>query len=94
MWKWIDTADYPATVLVDENDDEVLEIYESHGGGMTPSDEHKLLLAAAPDLLEALEAIVGAIEMTDNVTDFLEMYDADDLRNAFAAIDKAKGCTQ
>ncbi len=38
----------------------VLEIYISHGGGWEPTEEDARLIAAAPDLLAALEGIMAA----------------------------------
>jgi len=43
--------------------EQVLSIYESHGGGNTPSEADAALIAAAPDLLEALEEAKACLIM-------------------------------
>jgi hypothetical protein len=53
----------------------------------TPSDDNTLLIAAAPDLLEALQALAGACRMQFLVPE--EVGEA--ITWANAAIDKARG---
>lgn len=59
-WEWIHRyPDYPEVDLRN-GDDVVLKIYESHGGGLLPCEKDARLIAAAPELLEALCALRDA----------------------------------
>ena len=103
-WEWVEDGEYPQTLLVpagwDESDDPprkdvVMAVYESHGGGHMPEEPHKSLIAAAPALLAACEAMQfympaaqAAIRTTGATHGRPDVYEAD--RMAIAAIKKAK----
>ena len=40
----------------------VLQIYESHGGGMTPDEADARVIEAAPALVDAVEELIGVCE--------------------------------
>ena len=57
-----------------------------------PYRENAILIAAAPDMLAALKALVGKIDLACLVERDLDMsHAADEIRDALAAIDKAEG---
>lgn len=61
-WAWI-VNNYPETPLENKDGQQVLSIYESWGGGNLPSIADASLIAAAPDLLEALENCASTLLM-------------------------------
>ena len=68
----------------------LVSVRTENGGYLICSDagyQNAPLIAAAPDLLAALEAI---LPMFDNDSPLLTVYDAE-IKQARAAIDKAKG---
>jgi hypothetical protein len=66
-WRWIKAEDYPSTRLVGPDGADVIEIYESHGGGTMATEADAHLIAAAPDLLAALTNFIDSA-VTDSDT--------------------------
>ncbi len=85
-WFWEPVDRYPVTQLQPD----VLDIYESHGGGSAPSSADAALIAAAPDLFEACEAAVEEWHV-DNRN--FERKEPKSLELARVAIAKAKECS-
>ncbi len=81
-WVWSPHDGYPSTDLIGGDGSDVLQIYESHGGGYMPNKSNARLIAAAPEMLEVL------LEAVDRN---LAVEDADWWGRVYAAIDKATG---
>ena len=72
------------------------ELNEHRRNGTDPYEADALLIAAAPDLLEALQAAIGALEFNhdyevDNGDDDSAQFSLEALNQAKAAINKATG---
>ena len=56
QWEWVEYDN--GTRL----EPDILEIYESHGGGSRPNEAHARLIAAAPDTARQRDALLEAAE--------------------------------
>lgn len=64
-WHWEKASNYPSTDLVNEANECILQVYESHGVGRLPSESTMALIAAAPEMLEALKECYNYLEAQD-----------------------------
>ncbi len=61
-WTWFKHGD---TDNLESAGEVVLSIYQSHGGGTVPVDADAHLIAAAPDLLAAVQSVVAWFNAID-----------------------------
>lgn len=90
-WKWRNHKGSITNCELVGADGTVICVAESGDGGVTADDE---LIAAAPELLEALEILMDDLGALTNKTELFNRLNDTDAEKVYAAYAKATGAAQ